>query len=179
MNQKYHHFPIFHTQQGVVLIITLTMLVLITLLAVSGMRTSTMEERMAGNSRNSNLAFQQAETVLRFAENRLQAQAHALSISNATTNNIGGIPCIITLNTVDFTAQANWDNHACTYDSAADDTVNQPPNYFIEYLYAPPVTVLSGPSTRDCFYRITARGYGATVNSHATLQSTYQFSSCS
>ena len=56
-------------QEGFVLIVGLGILGLLTMLALSGMRDSTIQEKMAGASRDSGLAFQAAESALRDAEN--------------------------------------------------------------------------------------------------------------
>ena len=56
-------------QEGFVLIVGLVILGLLTMLALSGMRDSTIQEKMAGASRESGLAFQAAESALRDAEN--------------------------------------------------------------------------------------------------------------
>ena len=48
-------------QQGIALIIALTFLLIMTLLGISGMKSSIMEERMAGNADDHNMAFQAAE----------------------------------------------------------------------------------------------------------------------
>ena len=56
-------------QEGFVLIVGLVIMGLLTMLALSGMRDSTMQEKMAGASRDSGLAFQAAESALRDAEN--------------------------------------------------------------------------------------------------------------
>ena len=59
-------------QQGSALLVSLIILVVMTLLGLSGMRTSVMEEKMAGNMRDSELAFQAAEAALRDAEKYIQ-----------------------------------------------------------------------------------------------------------
>ena len=56
-------------QEGFVLIVGLVILGLLTMLALSRMRDTTMQEKMAGASRDSGLAFQAAESALRDAEN--------------------------------------------------------------------------------------------------------------
>ena len=56
-------------QEGFVLIVGLVILGLLTMLALSSMRDSTVQEKMAGASRDSGLAFQAAESALRDAEN--------------------------------------------------------------------------------------------------------------
>jgi len=59
-------------QQGSALLVSLIILVVMTLLGLSGMRTSVMEEKMAGNMRDNELAFQAAEAALRDAEKLIQ-----------------------------------------------------------------------------------------------------------
>ena len=52
---------------GAVLIVTLMFLVILTLLGVTAMTSTTMEERMSGNTRDSAIALQAAESALRDA----------------------------------------------------------------------------------------------------------------
>jgi type IV pilus assembly protein PilX len=54
-------------QRGAVLIMALLLLVVMTLLGLSAMRGAVMEERMAGNAHDHNMAFQAAESGLRDA----------------------------------------------------------------------------------------------------------------
>jgi type IV pilus assembly protein PilX len=54
-------------QQGAVLIVALLFLVILTLLGLTAMSGTTMEERMSGNSRDMNVALQAAEAALRDA----------------------------------------------------------------------------------------------------------------
>ena len=56
-------------QEGFVLIVGLVILGLLTMLALSGMRDSTMQVKMAGASQDSGRAFLAAESALRDAEN--------------------------------------------------------------------------------------------------------------
>ena len=57
-----------HTQRGTALVMTLVILLLLTMLGITAINTSTLEERMAGNTKDQNLSFQAAETALRAAE---------------------------------------------------------------------------------------------------------------
>ena len=59
-----HRFKLKKHQTGSALIIGLTILLLMLILGTAGMRTTIMEERMAGNSRDYNNAFQAAEAGL-------------------------------------------------------------------------------------------------------------------
>jgi Tfp pilus assembly protein PilX len=60
-------------QTGVVLVISLILLLALTLIGVTGSNVTGLEEKMAGNNKDVNLAFQAAESALRFAEANLSA----------------------------------------------------------------------------------------------------------
>lgn len=62
-------------QAGAALLIGLILLLIMTLLALSSSNVSIMQERMAGNVTESNLAFQEAERTLREIEQRVAALA--------------------------------------------------------------------------------------------------------
>ena len=59
-------------QRGVVLVVSLVMLLVVTLIAVSSMQGTMLEEKMAGNTKDRNLAFQTTESALREAENYIE-----------------------------------------------------------------------------------------------------------
>lgn len=60
-------------QSGAALFISLMFLIVLTLIGLSAANVGIMQERMAGNVRESNLAFQRAEAVLRGVEQRIPA----------------------------------------------------------------------------------------------------------
>ena len=51
-------------QQGVVLIVSLMLLLVMTLLSIATMNSSIMQEKMAANAQNSNHTFQAAESAI-------------------------------------------------------------------------------------------------------------------
>ncbi|MFR0691025.1 PilX N-terminal domain-containing pilus assembly protein [Enterobacterales bacterium AE_CKDN230030158-1A_HGKHYDSX7] len=57
-----------HAEAGAVLLVTLVMLVLLTIIGLAGMRLASLEERLAGNLRDRQVAFQAAEAALRAGE---------------------------------------------------------------------------------------------------------------
>lgn len=61
-----------HVQRGSVLIISLIFLLLLTIVGVSAMNMSSLEERMSGNFRDHDLAFQAAEAALLDGENYVE-----------------------------------------------------------------------------------------------------------
>lgn len=55
-------------QRGIALYVALILLILLTLLGLAAVQVTTMQERMAGNYRTLNLAFQNAESRIRTSE---------------------------------------------------------------------------------------------------------------
>lgn len=53
------------TQRGAVLVISLILLLLLTILAITASSTASLQERMAGNAQEANIAFQAAESGLK------------------------------------------------------------------------------------------------------------------
>jgi Tfp pilus assembly protein PilX len=70
---KNQHRIIANRQTGVVLVISLIMLLALTLIGVTSSNVTGLEERMAANSKDKNLAFQAAESALRYVETNLGA----------------------------------------------------------------------------------------------------------
>jgi len=61
-----------HYQQGGVLIVSLILLLILTIVGVSGMKMTSLEERMSGNYKDHEMAFQAAEAALVEAENFIE-----------------------------------------------------------------------------------------------------------
>ena len=57
-----------NTQNGAVLIISLLFLIILTVIGLASVRSTTLQERMAFNTREQNLAFQAAEAAMQDAE---------------------------------------------------------------------------------------------------------------
>ncbi len=73
MKRHTYCFPV--QQRGVALLMGMMMLLVLTLISVSSMQGSTMQEKMSGNVREANLAFQTAEDVIRQAEVQVEQAA--------------------------------------------------------------------------------------------------------
>lgn len=59
------------TMRGTALIVALILLLLVTIVGLSGLRTGQLEERISANTYDRGLAFQAVEAALRFAENQI------------------------------------------------------------------------------------------------------------
>jgi type IV pilus assembly protein PilX len=106
-------------QQGMALVISLLLLVAITLLAVSSMRSTTMQERMAANLNDRELAKQVAETTVRAAGAQLPPLPGSLWYTDALPVPVEGDPdlwqdpaawvnagvTVVNINNVNYTGQ--------------------------------------------------------------------------
>lgn len=72
-------------QTGVVLVIGLVFLLIMTIVGVTAIRSSTMQERMAGNASDRNLAFQNAESALQVGETQVITQNCAFLNANTAS----------------------------------------------------------------------------------------------
>ena len=166
-------------QGGAVLIVALVLLLVLTVLGTAGLQDTTMEERMAGNFRDENIALQAAEYALRLGEAELgdpvtyENLAFVVSGANGLYDLENEIRNKIPGDTGSFGRHVSASDFV--YDG--DSLVNAPPEYYIEKL---PKTTARGDSEtypkkkgQIQFYRVTARGFGVSPNTEVVLQSTY------
>ncbi|MCR4302391.1 MAG: PilX N-terminal domain-containing pilus assembly protein, partial [Sulfuricaulis sp.] len=64
-----HRYRMPLRQRGVVLVMSLVFLVLLTILGITTLNMTSLEEKMAGNTKDRNLAFQATESALLAGEN--------------------------------------------------------------------------------------------------------------
>lgn len=77
-------------QRGSALIISLLILLVMTIIGISAMSSSTLEERMAANDRNQKVVFQSAETTLVEAETTLAKADYNSEVRTALLDNKKG-----------------------------------------------------------------------------------------
>ncbi len=83
-------------QNGAALIVGLLLLVVITVLAVSGMNTATTELAMARNDQNSEFAFQAAETGIEAALGQPSFETEVNTVITQTINSHDTVQAVIT-----------------------------------------------------------------------------------
>ncbi|MBN2700612.1 MAG: hypothetical protein JXR29_04080 [Methylothermaceae bacterium] len=167
-------------QRGAALVISLLMLLVMTVIGVAAMQTNLLEEKMAGNFRDMNLAFQAAEAALRDAESDITPPSRVSGLTHFTSTCINGL-CDATggfpeeqvppLDPV-WEAAATEPNGVTlgTYTSAAAlPQVACQPRYWIEGHQTRP----AGSSSWKVQYRITAVACGGNANTRVVLQSVY------
>ena len=169
--------PTRSRQGGAVLAVSLIILLVVTLLAVGSMRSSTLEEKMAGNTRDRHLAFQTTESAIREAEVFVESIA-SLGNFDGTAGLFGR-----TDTAPAYYDQSTWTDVGKHVVAATDFGSYEAPKYFIQNY-----TVVSGTEgamnmsgygdnkgTGDVtIFRITARGTGASADSaEVILRSQY------
>jgi len=155
-------------QKGAVLIVSMIMLLLLTLLAVSSMNTTIMEEKITSNYKDKNTAFQAAEAALRNGETYLRDITPIPWFGD--TNGLyqptnAGAP---------RWNQVTWSDAAQVISYAGLDGVADQPNYIIEEL---PIIVVKpevGVEYTNRFYRVTTEAVGASKTAMVKLQSVYK-----
>lgn len=152
------------SQSGAVLLVALVLLVILTLIGVSVMEGSVVQERMAGNALDKTRALQAAEAALREGE-RQASQGPA------------------TLDNMDL-AEGWWqgrtnqfwlsDQSRSTVFNTNDAGLANQPRYVVEY-HDMVCDNSETPSAANCMriYRITSRGWGFHPNTTVTLQSIF------
>ena len=168
-------------QSGVVLVISLIMLLLLTLIGVTAMQTTSLEEKMSGNLRDKNLAFQAAESALRAAENSLNPPYTGIpaTFPNSGSGGFYSSTPAISLADSAISAGSFWTTGlASNPPTVATSTVTTAmlgngiarPVYIIQQL--PPLFCIQ-PCTLVQPYKITVRATGASTNTVVILQSIY------
>lgn len=154
-------------EAGSALIISLVFLLILTMIGIASIQDSTLQERMAGNERDRNLAFQAAEAALRVGEDHLR-QAGVL-FSAAGTNG---------LMSPDYTGvRPVEDNYPWTSRSQRLSGtyvgVQSLPTYTIEWFTTQTFTPSDeGEVPLVNSYRVTARAVGGSGDAVVVLQST-------
>ncbi len=139
-------------QGGATLIITMVMLVLITMVCVSTIRTSTVDEKMAGAGRDRDKAFQAAEGAVQQCLNQLK---------NATYAGTPLTPAVAT-SLPNWEVAANWSNSNSVAIALDSTGLAAQPRCMFEAL---------GAGTGS--YRVTGRAVGASSLTEVVLQATY------
>lgn len=165
------HAP-FGRQSGSVLLVSLIMLLLLTLVAVAGMQGTILQERMTGNLRDRDLAFQAAEAALREAETFIRNNP------NTIYGNSNGLYQVNAANLPNWQARTTTaGNGSITYGGNFQGVAAQP-IYYIEQISTiqPPGTETEGGNVvpEPPFYRITALGVGGSDSTSVVLNSVYR-----
>lgn len=160
------------------LIVGLIMVLLMTLVGMAAIRGSGMQELMAGNMRDRNLAFQAAEAALRQGEDDVAGDTLPAFSGGGYYSDLTG-----SSNSGFWSSDFDWADSNAKRTSLGLKWVAAEPQYVVEEITS---TVVKGSeggaidfqemlkSEETVFYRVTSRGTGGTADSVVILQSTYK-----
>lgn len=164
------------TQCGSALVVSLMILMVMTIIGITAMGSTTLEERMANNNRQRQLAFQSAESALRDAETWLATNVTNIAGLNQFDGTVPGLyslrPPIVGMTTVPLSAtfgiddDADWLAAGATVQANALSSVTVQPRYLIEYMgrVGQPPLNYTDPDVRQYAFRVTAVGWGEGAN---------------
>lgn len=161
-----------HAQQGVSLVVSLLILLLATLVGVSTLKDTQLEEKMSDNVANKTTAFEATESALIAGEQWILASnSQSLPASSCQS-----FPCVQTLNVSTYPEDQNdswWQANAAAYGQSLSNVATAP-RYLIEFVRFIPDTPMvgKGPVSGVYYYRVSARGTGFNANSQSILQTT-------
>ncbi len=170
-------------QRGVVLFVSLVMLMILTILGVSSVQTTSLQEVMSRNSQDTNLAFQAAESALRDGESIVELMESTQLFDAATPGYYYEKAAGLTPNWRDV----DWaDDNPNSGGYVARDTpivgVAAQPRYIVEHLKEVEETgggLNQGNDGNDSgggvtqIFRVTSYGVGGSPSARVMLQATY------
>ena len=169
--------PTVRREAGFVLIVSLLILVVLTILAVSMFRAFGLQEIMAGNLREKTRAIDAAQAAINFAEGWLTQGNNAtvgvacagLTVTKVCNNALVNPAALVSTSNPANALGPNGTDYTPTYMTVGASGAGNfvaPARYYIQY-----VGLASGGT--GALYRITAVGWGGNSAAVAVLQSTY------
>jgi type IV pilus assembly protein PilX len=177
-------------QKGVALIVSLVLLVVVTLLGLTSMRGTALQERMSANMYDRSLALQRSEGALRAAEAAITANWQIADLSGVDCSVATGGACPLVPATTFINDNTNWVNVSAAHEMNAISTPGTP-QYTVQFLASGPAEGNFGvdanadyasygspyPPDEVAYYRVTTRSSNpsdAAGRAIAVLQSTYK-----
>ena len=184
-----------NTASGAVLILGLVVLLVITMLGITGMRTTVMQERMAGNLRQNNTALQAAEAALQAGLSYIENQTAPPHANSSGSEHVWPA-CTVNAANADVQTGAcaglatvldDWQGDPASVragssyqdilgelgDSGHLPGVVEQPRIYIEVRYVPPLDVEEAARGAGVhYYTVTAVGFGGSAKARAIVQST-------
>lgn len=192
--------PPLKKQSGATLVVALVILMIISVVASSNMYTSTLQEHMAGNSRQKSVSKYAAESALNIGEKWIDENINSLEdiqkfsgkdgLYSAVNTGPTTAPVPSEVDIPDLGSDDSWGN-ITAYTSPEkiinEDLVSRQPQYIIEYIgrdYRGAGSKVVGTDdlsraskslmTKPYFFRITAIGWGKDSRIYTVLESTYK-----
>ncbi|RUL62501.1 hypothetical protein EKH79_16680 [Dyella dinghuensis] len=186
--------PFHHVKQrGFVLIASMLMLVVLTFMAVAMYHSFTTQQNMTANTKEKGRAFQMAQSTLQYAEYQLLTRGLGIFPTTCTappspsstftvcgslsTEHVvivppsSGNPEWSLTNAMTYNPD-NQDTSVAISTTPGQNTYYREPEYYVQYLGT--TTATTCPTSKPALYEVTALAFGASPNTVAMVQSTYQ-----
>lgn len=167
-------------QDGVALFIALVVLLIITVLGISGLQTTSMEERMAAGARDHDIAFQSAEAALAQGEAFVEGLGPG-GLAQFTSNSNGLYDTAPAAGEPDRWETVDWSSGSIpTVGTSIAGVVSQP-KYIVEHM----TTLLAEDDSLNIsnlgtpigapteIFRVTSYSQGGSARAKVMLQATY------
>ena len=182
-------------QKGVALIVGLVMLLVLTVIGLSAMQGTAMQEKMSGNYRDANMALQAGEAALRYVEEGYLKSLDDMVVGQPY-GSCGGTCQIVDSSegsTLPGTDAAGWDAQSINFgglNTATGSSISPPagseltvghysaiPSFVVEYATFRPDAFDKGAGVEDdtgrAMYRNTIKASGGSNTSEAILESVF------
>ena len=171
----------FGKQRGTALIFALVMLLLLTLLGITAISTSTLQEKMAGNMRDQYTAQQASDSILRDGEALVYDQpsrptpacpppsAVTGRVWDSSIASVGNPLCLTDL----ATATDSWWSSNGFLSAVANNNISQQPRYVVEWIQRVEEPLGQSPKKFRYYYQTTGWSVGFTDSARALLQSVF------
>ncbi|WP_075186691.1 pilus assembly PilX family protein [Teredinibacter haidensis] len=188
-----------HREKGATLIVALIILLIMSLIGISNMQSSTMQERMAANNRQKTVSLFAADSALKAAENWFSDNIERTEDLSKFDGSSGLYSLIASPGTVvakplsssipDISDPISWSSYGVSSYKGKDivdsTIVSKQPKYVIEYIGRDWGTAKNVASevnsdtkgegkTNAYMFRITAIGWGKDENIYTVLESVFR-----
>ena len=167
-------------QRGAILVTSLLLLLILTVLGIAMMKMTNMQDRMAGNTRDVNLAFQGAEAAVRTGEEEIR-----LLIAPAGGPQLEATAACAICDTgvlpvdIDAPGRFNWTANATPAPGIkTPGKLDDDPQYKVEHTQFVANGMDCGTTDANCnagrdVFTVTGRSTGASGRANTVVQTTY------
>jgi len=150
-----------HSQRGATLLVVLVFLMVLAMLGVATVQSNILQEKMSGNTRDRELAFEAAEAAIR------DAGANIISLRAGPWAGAGGL----------YTYNANYANDSIYWNTTSNwATYRNPSTTIAKVSTQPQYRIEKKPDIGGVeYYRVTARGFGADSTTIVILQAEFTY----
>ncbi len=175
----FNRYPTMQRQQGVALVMSMAFLLILTLIGITAMNTSALEERMTGNMVDKNYSLQAAESALLAGELMVKGLVAVPPLDPPNPNDGFHLPA--TTLTPRWSEAGMWSGSDHISYAGLGKVATQP-KFIVEWVAkvtsCDDVTGGKGYGGSGCpdldVFRITGRGTGSSDNAMSMVQSTYE-----